>query len=145
MGLEILSVIFSPERRKDYLSQCDSQTLAFISLSYETADCRDHPRVWFSRCEVGPGDLHLQEDLRDSLMLLAPRSCFDKYWPKQVGKIPWRREQQPTPLFLSEESHGQRSLAGYSPWGQEELKHSWATNTFIFTFSLSKDDLQFGC
>lgn len=45
MGLEILSVIFSPERRKDYLSQCDSQTLAFISLSYETADCRDHPRV----------------------------------------------------------------------------------------------------
>ena len=30
-----------------------------------------------------------------------------------VGKIPWRREWQPTPVFLSEESHGQRSLAGY--------------------------------
>ena len=34
-----------------------------------------------------------------------------------VGKIPWRREQLPTPVFLPGESHGQRSLAGYSPWG----------------------------
>ena len=32
-----------------------------------------------------------------------------------VGKIPWRRAQQPTPVFLPEESHGQRSLADYSP------------------------------
>ena len=34
-----------------------------------------------------------------------------------VGKIPWRRKWQPIPVFLSGESHGQRSLAGYSPWG----------------------------
>ena len=32
-----------------------------------------------------------------------------------VGKIPWRRAWQPTPIFLPGESHGQRSLAGYSP------------------------------
>ena len=32
-----------------------------------------------------------------------------------VGKIPWRRAWQPTPVFLPGESHGQRSLAGYSP------------------------------
>ena len=31
-----------------------------------------------------------------------------------VGKIPWRRKWQPTPVFLLGESHGQRSLAGYS-------------------------------
>ena len=37
-----------------------------------------------------------------------------------VGKIPWRREQQPTPVSLPGESHGQRSLVGYSPWGLEE-------------------------
>ena len=37
-----------------------------------------------------------------------------------VGKIPWRRAQQPTPVFLPGESHGQRSLAGYSPWGRTE-------------------------
>ena len=30
-------------------------------------------------------------------------------------KIPWRRAQLPTPLFLPGEYHGQRRLAGYSP------------------------------
>ena len=29
-----------------------------------------------------------------------------------VGKIPWRRAWQPSPVFLPGESHGQRSLAG---------------------------------
>ena len=37
-----------------------------------------------------------------------------------VGKIPWSRAWQPTPIFLPGESHGQRSLAGHSPWGHEE-------------------------
>ena len=32
-----------------------------------------------------------------------------------VGKIPWRRKWQPTLVFLPGESHGQRSLVGYSP------------------------------
>ena len=35
-------------------------------------------------------------------------------------KIPWRRAWQPTPVFLPGEFHGQRSLAGYSPWGHKE-------------------------
>ena len=38
-----------------------------------------------------------------------------------VEKIPWRRKWQPTPVCLSGESHGQRSLAGYSPWGRKEM------------------------
>ena len=38
-----------------------------------------------------------------------------------VWKIPWRRKWQPTPVFLPGESHGQRSLAGYSPWRSKEL------------------------
>ena len=37
-----------------------------------------------------------------------------------VGKIPWRRASQPTPVFLPGESQGQRSLVGYSPWGSTE-------------------------
>ena len=36
-----------------------------------------------------------------------------------VGKIPWRRKWQPTPVLLPGEYHGQRSLAGYSPWGRK--------------------------
>ena len=35
-------------------------------------------------------------------------------------KIPWRKKWQPTPVLLPGESHGQRSLAGYSPWGRKE-------------------------
>ena len=38
----------------------------------------------------------------------------------RVGKIPWRREWQPTPVFLPGEFHGQRSLMGCSPWGRKE-------------------------
>ena len=37
-----------------------------------------------------------------------------------VRKIPWRRKRQPTPVFLPGKSHGQRSLADYSPWGCKE-------------------------
>ena len=37
-----------------------------------------------------------------------------------VQKIPWRRKEQPTPIFLPRKSHGQRSLAGYSPWSCRE-------------------------
>ena len=37
-----------------------------------------------------------------------------------VRKIPWRRKEQPAPVFLPREFHGQRSLAGYSPWGGKE-------------------------
>jgi len=38
----------------------------------------------------------------------------------RVGKIPWRRAWQPTPVFLLGESHAQRSLVGYSPEGHKE-------------------------
>ena len=37
-----------------------------------------------------------------------------------VGKIPWSRKWQPTPVFLPKKSHGQRSLVGYSVWGPRE-------------------------
>ena len=36
-------------------------------------------------------------------------------------KMPWRRKWQPIPIFMPEKSHGQRSLAGYSPKGHKEL------------------------
>ena len=48
-----------------------------------------------------------------------------------VGKIPWRREWQPTPVFLPGESHGQRSLAGCSSYGGKELDTTEATDTHV--------------
>ena len=46
-----------------------------------------------------------------------PKTCG---FNPRVGKIPWRRAWQPTAVFLPGESHGQRSLAGYSPWCHRE-------------------------
>ena len=37
-----------------------------------------------------------------------------------LGRSPWRRKWQLTPVFLPREFHGQRSLMGYSPWGRKE-------------------------
>ena len=44
------------------------------------------------------------------------KRCKFDLW---VKKIPWRRTRQPTPVSLPGESHGQRSLVGYSPWGHK--------------------------
>ena len=48
-----------------------------------------------------------------------------------VRKIPWKRTWQPTPVFLSGESHAQRSLAGYSPWLHKRVGHNLGTETAI--------------
>ena len=44
-----------------------------------------------------------------------------------VRKTPWKRARQPIPVFLPRESHGQRSLVGYSPHGHKELDMTEAT------------------
>jgi len=44
-----------------------------------------------------------------------------------VGKTPWRRKWQPTPVFLPGKSYGQRSLAGYSPWGHKTVEQDLMT------------------
>ena len=56
------------------------------------------------------------------------RHGFDPW----VRKIPWRRQWQPTPVFLPGKSHRQRSLEGYSPWGHKESDMAeWlGTNTY---------------
>ena len=38
-----------------------------------------------------------------------------------MGKVSWRKKRQPTPVFLSEKFHRQRSLGDYSPWGHKKL------------------------
>jgi len=58
------------------------------------------------------------------------RHGFDPW----VGKIPQRRKQQPTPVFLPGKSHGQKRLAGYSPWGHR-VRHDWEhTHTVLLVF-----------
>ena len=47
-----------------------------------------------------------------------------------LGRFPWRRKWQPTPVFLPGKSHGRKSMAGYSPWG---CKESDTTERLHFT------------
>ena len=44
----------------------------------------------------------------------------------RVGKILWSRKWQSSPVFLPGKFHGQRSLAGYNPWGSQKIGHDWA-------------------
>ena len=58
----------------------------------------------------------------------------------KVGKFLWRREWQSTPVFLPGEFHGQKSLAGYSPWGGKESdtteRLTYIHNIHIHSFPL---------
>ena len=67
---------------------------------------------------------YLKEVLTASLMAQIVKNLPEVQetwvWSLQ-GKIPWRREWHPTPVFLPGKSQEQRSLAGSSPWGCKEL------------------------
>ena len=79
----------------------------------------------------------------NKISLQCRRPRFDPW----VRKIPWRRKWQPIAAFLTGESHGQRSLVGFSPWGHkesdmtEQLSHTLInlipyTNTFQILYFL---------
>ena len=76
---------------------------------------------WFTEREVGASQVVL---VVKNLPASAgrPKRCGFDPW---VRKIPWRIKWQPTPLFLPGESHGQRSLVGYGPWGHR-VGHDWS-------------------
>ena len=58
------------------------------------------------------------------------RRGFDPW----VGKIAWKRKWQPTPVFLSVQSHGQMSLAGYRSWGCKELYTTEHAHTCMYRY-----------
>ena len=59
-------------------------------------------------------------------LLIGSRISVTRGWRSHsllsfcTSSVLWRKEWQPTPVFLSGEFHGQRSLAGHSPWGHKE-------------------------
>ena len=58
------------------------------------------------------------------------------------GRSPGRRKWQPIPVFLPGESHGQRSLVGYSPWSHKELDMTEATQHTLLLWGTSKQWLK---
>ena len=77
-----------------------------------------HLAFGFPRCRIGE---------ESSCQCRGSKRCKFDPW---VGKIPWSRKWQPTPVFLHEEFHGQRSLLGYSPWSHKEWN---TTNTALIS------------
>ena len=61
------------------------------------------------------------------------RRCRRRRFDSWIGKIPWRRKWQPTPVFLPGKLHEQRSLAGYSPWGRKRVRHNGATGHVLYS------------
>ena len=53
--------------------------------------------------------------------------------PSWIQKIPWSGTWLPTPVFLPGESHGQRSLVGFGPWGHKESDTTVVTHTHAHT------------
>ena len=77
-----------------------------------------------------------------SQMFLASLPAMQETWfDSWVGKIPWRRKWQSTPVFLPGKFHGQRILVGCSPWGHR-IRHNWLTNSTAFEkcLMLGSDD-----
>ena len=66
------------------------------------------------------------------------RRGFDPW----VGKIPWRRAWQPTPVILLAEPHGERTLAGYTPQGQKELDTTEVTDLASASLSPGNFEMQ---
>ena len=87
----------------------DLLTGARVDKSYQPT--KDTIVIRFHKAGIGRLDLVMRAGKRIHCHAGDKRHRFDPW----VGKIPCRRAWQPTPVFLSGESHGQRSLVGSSP------------------------------
>ena len=101
----LLNLFFSKIKAKSFLIvRKPNKTIFFL-------------KSLFTLWQIYMADIGLPWWLRGySVCLQCGRPGFDSW----VGKIPWRSKWQATPLFLPRESHGQRSLMGYSPQGRKE-------------------------
>ena len=110
-------------------------------FSSELALCIRWPKYWSFSFSISPsseysGLISFRIDWLDLLTVQetlwlngrehicqSRRHGFDLW----LGKIPWRRTWQSTPVFLPGKSCGQRSLVGYSPWGSKRVGHNLMT------------------
>ena len=82
-------------------------------------------------CEIATGYLHKWGFPGGASGKQPNCQCRRRWLDPWVRKIPWKREWQPTPVFLPGKFHGQRSLVGYSPWGHKELGMTEQLSTYL--------------
>ena len=102
------------------------KNIYFCFIDYTKAfDCVDHNKLWKFLEEMGIPD-HMTYLLRNlyagqKATVRTEHGTTDWFQTgKEYVKAIWRRQWQPTSILLPGESHGWRSLVGYSPWGREE-------------------------
>ena len=84
----------------------------FLCMAIQNIQSGDSFRGGWCRTQGFPGGTSDKESACQCRRLWT---CECDPW---VGRIPWRKKWQPTPVFLLRNSHGQKSLTGYSPWGR---------------------------
>ena len=99
----VLSISISPVFKKKKTNRVALGTALYIHLTYHSL-----LMLSYYHFKVGRGATGKEPACEGRR---CKRCRFDPW----VGKIPWRKAWQPTPVFMPGESHGQRSLAGYSP------------------------------
>ena len=77
----------------------------------------------FQTGNANSGASFMAQWLKKKIHLQCRRHAFNLW----VGKIPWRRKWQPTPVFLPGKTYGQRSLESYSPQGYKRVRHDLVT------------------
>ena len=111
-------------------------SLGVASRGYSYCSARASHCGNFSCCLFSPWHVRSERFLGGSVVKESACKCRRPGFSPWVGKICWRRKWQPTLVFLPGESHGQRSLAGYSSWGRKE-----SDTTELLTLSLFMWDL----
>ena len=76
--------------------------------------------------------------LKTPLLTSSLLICLLLYYFSFPRKIPWRREWQPTLVFLLGESHIQRSLVGYRSLESQRVRHNWVTKSSPLEYRLHK-------
>ena len=117
-----------------------------------TCQCRRHKRQELDPSWVGkvPWRRAWQVTLvAQRVKEKSPCNTGDPGFGSLVGRILWRREWLPIPVYLPGELYGERSLAGYSPWGQKESdtterlpKHIYFITCFVFILPFPLDSIK---
>ena len=127
-------------RKTDVHTEVIQAKLGITSLKVNLAKrpiCSSTTKIFFFSIDI---PIHTLEDTWPRILTAALRWLSGKepachcrrHWRHRfyfwVGKMPWRRKWQLTPVFLPGKYYGQRSLGGNSPWGCS-VRHDWATIT----------------
>ena len=99
-----------------------SPALQVDSLLFEPPGKPTKWEVWGSVRNLGLADNMIVHGASLVTQLVKNPPAMQETSVQFLGwEDPWRRKWQPIPVFLLGESHGQRSLEGYSSWGHKEL------------------------